>query len=223
MAKDRLTSRYWEILLYPDAIVNWWQTMWKNNIILPLAVSPLHDPSLNADQDADTEQKKHYHAIIRYPNSTTDTTIKKIVDELYIDHGPKPLKVYDLMARYRYLVHLDNPEKQQFKEPGDSEKIAFDKIQCFCGFDIDVYKELDGVEIQKLMDELEQIINVKHFITLRALAEYIQLLHRGDLMKVLRSHTGYFNLYITGFLTEAKYEKDLVQLDDPDAYGGFQS
>lgn len=224
VAKDRLTSRYWEVLIYPDSVLWNWKIIWKNNIILPLAVSPEHDPTKNLEVNVDLENKIHHHAILRYPNSTTESTIKKLMDQLYESgSSPKPIKVYDLVARYRYLVHLDDPEKQQFKEPGDPEKVALDKIECLCGFDIEQYKQFDNVEVMKLMDELEQIIQNKRFITMRALAEYLQLSHRGDLVRILRGHHNYFNQYMNGYLTEAKYEHDFVQLDDPDAFGEFES
>lgn len=214
MAKERLTSRYWEVLIYPDSILWNWKIIWNNNIVLPLAVSPEHDPTQNNEVDVDLENKLHYHAILRYPNSTTESNIQQLMNQIYSSgKAPKPIKVYSLIDRYRYLVHLDHPEKQQFKDPGDSDEVALKKIECHCGFDIDLYKEFDGVEVQKMMDEIEQIIQEKKFITLRALCEYLQIRHRGDLMRVLRSHHNYFNQYIYGYITESKLDVDIMRAD----------
>lgn len=108
-------SRYWAFVIWPESLPE----DWKQRLIdthLEMAVSPLHDQ----DQDPDGPKKPHYHVLLKYGNVTTMKNISSIIREALgtgIGSGDGAIKrVNSARGYFRYLCHLDNPEKAQYKE-----------------------------------------------------------------------------------------------------------
>ena len=78
---------------------------WK----VPCFVSPLHDQ----DQNPTGEDKKpHYHVLIMFEGVKTFDQVKELFDQI----GGVGVEVVSSLRGYaRYLCHLDNPEKAQYK------------------------------------------------------------------------------------------------------------
>lgn len=72
---------------------------------LSILISPLHEP----DEEA---KKPHYHVLFVSSTELVIDTYDKILERY---KGTKSLKVFSAKKYTRYLLHLDNPEKQQFK------------------------------------------------------------------------------------------------------------
>ena len=100
-------TRYWTFVLYPDSAPDNWLDYLKDTH-LPIAISPIHNKDINPDN---TLKKPHYHVIVAFDGPTT---YKNIVDN-FTDflNCPIPKRVMSLRGMYRYLCHLDNPEKFQ--------------------------------------------------------------------------------------------------------------
>lgn len=186
MADKNVKKRNWAFVLYPEsAPADWLEHLQKTG--LPCAISPLHDKDVNATGEP---KKPHYHVMVFYQGPTSYSVVKRLTDSL---NQPIPQVVEQVRGYYRYLTHMDNPEKAQYPAS---------EIRTLNGFDIGDFVEMTKSEVTK---------------TLRALMEYIQdndLMEYADLMDmtmcegvppewfdVAASHT----LFFTGYLKSRRY------------------
>lgn len=189
MGDKNVKKRNWAFVLYPEsAPADWREQLQKTG--LPAAISPLHDRDVNATGEP---KKPHYHVMIFYGGPTSYNVVKRLTDGL---HQPIPQVVEQVRGYYRYLTHMDNPEKAQY---------APSEIVTLNGFDIGDYVDMTKSEVTKV---------------LRALMGYIQdnnLMEYADLMDmtmcdgvppewfdVAASHT----LFFTGYLKSRRYRFD---------------
>ena len=186
MAEKNVKKRNWAFVLYPEsAPADWRELLQKTG--LPCAISPLHDKDVNATGEP---KKPHYHVMVFYQGPTSYNVVKRLTDGL---NQPIPQVVEQVRGYYRYLTHMDNPEKAQYSAA---------EIQTLNGFDIMDFVEMSKSEVTKV---------------LRALVDYIRendLLEYADLMDmtmcegvppewfdVASSHT----LFFTGYLKSRRF------------------
>lgn len=156
MAKNakNVKKRNWAFVVYPESLPeNWLEILQKTG--LPIAISPLHDKDLNADE---SEKKPHYHIILCYSGPTSYGVVKNITDKL---NGTIPIPLEQIKGYYRYLTHEDNPEKAQYDKS---------EIKHLNGFDIRDFIELTKSEISKIKKEIRDIIYQ------RCITEYADLM-----------------------------------------------
>lgn len=186
MAEKNVKKRNWAFVLYPEsAPVDWLQQLQMTG--LPCAISPLHDKDVNATGEP---KKPHYHVMVFYQGPTSYNVVKRLTDGL---NQPIPQVVEQVRGYYRYLTHMDNPEKAQYPAS---------EIRTLNGFDIGDFVEMSKSEVTKV---------------LRALMDYIRendLMEYADLMDmtmcegippewfdVAASHT----LFFTGYLKSRRF------------------
>lgn len=189
MADKNVKKRNWAFVLYPEsAPADWREQLQKTG--LPCAISPLHDRDVIATGEP---KKPHYHVMVFYQGPTSYNVVKRLTDGL---NQPIPQVVEQVRGYYRYLTHMDNPEKAQYPAS---------EIQTLNGFDIGDFVEMSKSEVTKV---------------LRALMGYIQdnnLMEYADLMDmtmcegvppewfdVAASHT----LFFTGYLKSRRFRYD---------------
>lgn len=114
-----LKKRNWAFILYPESAPSVWREKLKLYGV-PCAVSPVHDKDLTEDGQV---KKAHYHILMAYKHPTTLNNVLAFVESLSQPKHAEP--VQDLQGYYRYLAHLDDPDKAQYK---------FDDIVTYCGF-----------------------------------------------------------------------------------------
>lgn len=175
---NNLKSKYWTFIGYPESLPSDWETYLKTEIGLPIAISPLHDADLNAD---DSEKKPHYHFILCYTHSTTFSCIKKITDRL---NCPIPKPISSIKGLYRYFTHEDNPEKAQYDKKD---------IKHLNGFCLSDYVSLSGSDRDAFFDEIEDYIFQNNIKELVDLVLGFKVDGKLDLLSVLRTNTIYFN------------------------------
>lgn len=119
-----------------------WQEQLKETG-LPFVVSPLHwlDTYLDAETGELVPKKPHWHVIVSWGNSTTYKSAAAISD---LVHGPKPIILRQTVGYYRYMNHLDNPEKHQYEEP----PVAYNGWE----------RPVTGNEVVRIMRELTAMI-----------------------------------------------------------------
>lgn len=186
MAEKNVKKRNWAFVLYPEsAPADWRELLQKTG--LPCAISPLHDKDVNATGEP---KKPHYHVMVFYQGPTSYNVVKRLTDGL---NQPIPQVVEQVRGYYRYLTHMDNPEKAQYSPSG---------ITTLNGFDIGDYVEMSKSEVTKVC---------------RALMDYIRendIMEYADLMDmtmcegvppewfdVASSRT----LFFTGYLKSRRY------------------
>lgn len=103
-------SRNWRIEFYPESAPNDWEDILRDTF-LPIAISPLHDKDL---KDDGTLKKPHYHVIVQYPNTTTDTKVLALCDAL---NAPRcALSCDSVIGAYEYFTHKNHSNKHQYLE-----------------------------------------------------------------------------------------------------------
>lgn len=174
-------KRYWAFVLYPDsAPSNWIDILQQTG--LPICISPLHDKDINPDN---TPKKPHYHIILCYDGPTTFNNVKSLtVTEL---NQTIPIALELVKGYYRYLTHLDNPEKYQY----DSSQIV--SLNGFCSDD---YNSLTTTQINQIKIEILRFIDDNNIFEY---SDLIRVLRESDfvnLLDVAMNHTILFNTYL---------------------------
>lgn len=150
--QKRRNARFkvWTLIFYPDSAPKTWPDE-LSELHVPIWVSPLHDSdvwtendeNLNPAHKAGEKKKPHYHLVVEYPNSVSSEDVKQ---DFSILNGAGQIKrVRTKVAMLRYLVHLDDPEKAQYK---------ISDIKTFCGADPD---EINNLGTRQRHDELKKI------------------------------------------------------------------
>ena len=209
--KKVLKKRYWAFIIYPteDFLKNkkslydgsdGYGTAPNNfldvlkELCIPCCVSPLHDCDVNADG---VFKKPHYHVILTFDGPTTFENVVELIKPF---NSPIPQPLSSLKGYYRYLTHMDNPDKYQY----DSKDILH-----FSNFDILSFSDLKKGEIFKIKKELTSLINDKKIY------EYIDLLFycfenlSDEYSEVVASNTYFF----TSVLKSARFKAKANLLD----------
>lgn len=105
-----MKKRNWGFILYPDSAPEDWQEKLKLYGV-PCAISPIHDKDVTKDGKV---KKAHYHILLTYKHPTTYNNVNAFIASLNQNEKCEPMQ--DLYGAYRYLAHLDTPEKAQYSE-----------------------------------------------------------------------------------------------------------
>lgn len=142
MSEGEGKARYFTFLVWPESAPPDWRDRLKRSHGA-YAISPLHEP--------DEEQSKpHYHVVYRHPNTVSLNGAKAAIPSDVPGNGYiEPVRQPGNMQRY--LIHLDDPEKQQFPE-------GINAIDILGGFPLDLSRELSKAEKNEIRNELLALI-----------------------------------------------------------------
>lgn len=174
-----LKGRYWAFIVYPESAPEKWKEILSEMGVVG-AISPIHDKDKNADG---TEKKPHYHVLIEFEGPTTYKHINEnICPEV---NGTIPKRVISLRGYYRYLTHMDNPEKAQYN---------VNEIKHIGGFKL----ELTTTEVTEIKIKIIEDITENKIIEYSDLLDYY-LYETGDIerLEVASNHTYFFDKYIS--------------------------
>lgn len=133
-------ARTWASIVYPESAPKNWREI-LDGYHVPWVESPLHDKDVNPDGEV---KKAHWHVVLFFDGKKSFEQIKEITDAL---NAPIPQKTANAKGLVRYLIHMDNPEKYQYKR---------DEIICHCGAEIDEYFALSSssrrVELREMIE-----------------------------------------------------------------------
>lgn len=144
MAKNKkdVRARTWTFVLYPESAPENWRDI-LDGYHIPWVESPLHDKDVNANG---TVKKAHRHVILLFDGKKSFEQVKDITDTL---NAPIPQKTANTKGLVRYLIHMDNPEKHQYKR---------EDIICHSGADIEQYFELSMNSRTEIFGEMADFI-----------------------------------------------------------------
>lgn len=130
-------TRNFATIVYPESCPENWKEILTEECI-PAFISPLHNNDINADGE---KKKEHYHVIIMFDSVKTDEQAKAIFEKI---GGVGCQKINVVRGYARYLCHLDNPEKAQYK---------IEDVTSLCGAD---YQEVISLasDKYKIIDEM---------------------------------------------------------------------
>ena len=195
MIKKNVKKRNWACILYPEsAPENWRQILSKTG--LQCAISPLHN--LDVNEETGEIKKEHYHIILCFNGPTSYNVVKDITDSL---NSPAPQPLQQVKGYYRYLTHMDNPEKYQY----NSSDITF--INGFSPID---FMDLSKSEILKIQIDLLRLINQFDIIEYSTFIDTILDKNMIDGYEVASSNTYFFDRYICSRRNQKKEEREQI-------------
>lgn len=106
--KQETKTRNYACVVYPESAPDSWFDI-LTDLKVSAFVSPLHDRDINADN---TPKKPHYHVFVMFDGPKTRDYARKIFEKF---GGVGCETVNSLRGYARYLCHLDNPEKAQYR------------------------------------------------------------------------------------------------------------
>lgn len=195
---DAQRSYYAVFLVYPESAPDdWWEILKRSHG--SYARSPLHSPD-------GEESKEHYHVIYKHPNNIRLDAMKRVIPEGVPANGHVELCCHPRNYQ-RYLLHLDDPEKQQFV--GDPREL----VETCNGFPLDFSRDFSQAE------RAEQRRQIFELVRENGLDEYADLLEGlldsgyYDLFDYACNHTILFSHY----LASRRGRSLLVSAAEPEA------
>lgn len=175
-------KRNWAFVAYPESLPEDWLDILQSTGA-PIAISPLHDSDLNADE---SEKKPHYHIIICYSGPTSFNVVRKITERV---NGTIPIGLEQVRGYYRYLTHEDNPEKAQYNKSD---------IKLLNGFNIADFTDLTKSEVMKLKKEILKLIRDNDLTEYSDLIDLLEMEEdsKPEALEVATNHTIFFNAYL---------------------------
>lgn len=170
----------WAFVFYPDSAPPDWEDMLRMSGHI-VAVSPLHDQDMK--KDGSGYKKPHYHAIITKYNGGTYTFRTACQVSQGMLHGTIPIQLESPRGYYRYLCHLDNPDKAQYNE---SEIVRIN------GFDVGAFTGLTLEEKIQMTGELTEMVYAMGFTDYGSLALYAFKNLSSSQYDIIRTQTFYF-------------------------------
>lgn len=132
MAKENTSKRTRNFagIVYPEsAPPNWIELL--SDLRIPAFISPLHDKDINPTGEA---KKPHFHVVLMFDGVKTKEQAEEVLKLI----GAVGCEIVQSIRGYsRYLCHLDNPEKAQYKQ---------EDVRCLGGAD---YVAVIGLALDK--------------------------------------------------------------------------
>lgn len=174
---DRIRSSTYAYILYEEHLkVDQVKSILSDEFNLDYALSPLHTGD---------DIKPHYHLLLFFPNPVSYNTAVKIGERL---EAPKKIMYpANVIAAMRYLVHADDPDKQQF----DKSEIYIHGLKAKKVF-INAFSDLDMKRVAATFRSIHNYIvnNNIHNIN------YLQQLLLGtdfEAFQLVNQNYNYFN------------------------------
>lgn len=140
---DTAKKRYFSFLVYEDSAPEDWVGVLRRSHCM-FAISPMHQP----DEEC---KKPHWHVMYYSGHGPVTLASAKAAIPEGVPANGYVEPVASAQGSQRYLIHLDDPEKQQFPEGVNS-------ITVLNGFPLDLSRELSKAERAKVRSALFQII-----------------------------------------------------------------
>lgn len=191
MAKEKAQKfRYFGFIVCQtdsDGLVNY-QTREElerqlRNTFGDFCISPLHSP----DKDDGTDFM-HWHVVYRHPNTVSIEYVRNWVSENDIKaYNNFVLGLHHPRNYQRYLVHMDNPEKEQF---------AAWEIATVNNFPLDLSKELSQTERFEMQQEIESFCDEYQIHEYAIMCQFLRQKGKHDHYQYFTTHTHHFSKYL---------------------------
>lgn len=169
MTRENASKRFrnFATVVYPESVPDNWIDV-LTDFHLPVMISPLHDQDLNPTGE---KKKPHYHVLFMYEGKKSMEQALEIVDAI---RGVGCEVIHSIRGYARYLCHLDNPEKAQYK---------VDDVKCLSGAD---YMSVIGLAIDKYktLSEMQEFCRDNNIFSFADLADYARQ-ERFDWFRIL--------------------------------------
>nr|CRY97090.1 hypothetical protein [uncultured prokaryote] len=192
MAYKDQRARTWTFVVYPESAPENWRDI-LSDYHIPWVESPLHDKDVNPDGEV---KKAHWHIILFFDGKKSFEQVQEITDAL---NAPIPQKTANAKGLVRYLIHMDNPEKYQYKR---------DEIICHCGAEIDEYFALSASSKNAILWEIIEFIRENQVESLVEFMGYIQSTNKRDWFDVTANRNTMIIKAIIDSVYQVNHAKD---------------
>ena len=193
--KKDVRTRVWTFILYPEsAPENWIDIL--IDMHLEFVVSPLHDQ----DRDATGELKKpHWHVMLMFAGVKSYEQVKEITEKV---NGTIPERCHNAKAMVRYMAHIDNPDKAQYK---------IEDIRAYGGVDLQELLRPTSSERYSMIKEMIDFVRQENIIELQDLIDYAIQERYDDWFPLLCDSCTYvINQYIKSLRHRVKPKVDII-------------
>lgn len=191
MADNRY--RIWTFVVYADSAPENWRDLLAEQRV-PMFISPYHCEDVDP---TGTAKKPHWHVVIMFQGKHLEHDAQEISD---LCSKVAVQRVKDLVGMARYLCHLDNPEKAQYK-PSD--------VVCLGGADyLECVSKTADIDVA-LGEMMDWCIEQGCFSFYR-LANYARR-NRSDWFRVISSSR---TVFLTAWLKSMQWEARENGLDE---------
>lgn len=192
MSRGQGRTRNWAFIVYPEsAPLNWEKMVDETHI--PWVKSPEH----NMDCDSNGELKKpHWHVMLFFDSVKDYAQVKEISD---MCNGASPEKVNVVSAYFRYLCHLDDPDKFQY---------SVSDIEYHCGADPADFLKPSASERYQYIGEMMSYIRDNDIIEYSDFSLYCLEYHFDDWYPLLCDSCTYV---ISEFIKSNRHRKRLPE------------
>lgn len=105
-------SRTWVCIVYPESAPADWRDIIDETHIA-WCESPLHDKDEDKAAEDDVKLKKaHWHVLLLFESVKSPEQVRELTDLI---NATIPVRCMSVKGTVRYMAHLDNPEKYQYK------------------------------------------------------------------------------------------------------------
>lgn len=170
-------TRNYATIVYPDsAPENWLDIL--SDFHVQAFVSPLHDSDLTNDGTDKVKKKPHYHVMVMFDGVKTTEQAMELFNHI---NGVGCLALNSTRSYARYLCHLDDPNKFQYKT---------NDVKSLGGAD---YLATIGTMSDRTgcIKEMMQFINKEDITSFSKLTEYA-MLYKDTWFDCLINHGSYF-------------------------------
>ena len=99
----------WCIVVYPDSAPSDWRD-YLDSLHIEWVESPLHEFDINPGTGE--IKKPHWHVLLLFGSVKTYEQVCEVIAPL---NCPIPQRCFSVKGNIRYMVHMDNPDKYQYK------------------------------------------------------------------------------------------------------------
>lgn len=224
-------ARYFAFIVYSDnAPENWVEILKETHC--SFAISPEHDPSESPSYfvpkpvfDSETGEvvgyeideegtvaeempeppKKHFHVVLYTGTGPASIeAAKEKIPEGIAANGH--VEMVSAPRNYqRYLIHLDDKDKQQFVHEGDD---PYKKILVLNNFPLDLTRDYSKHQLEKFRCEIFEIIRDKGFMEYSDLIDYLMNIGDFERLDYAANHTMLFSAYLASKRGKEKAKRE---------------
>lgn len=157
MSSER--SSKWAFIVYPESAPQQWKKILQLSFV-STAISPLHSPDPDGSGE---ERKKHYHVLLDYDSLKSFEQVHSLAVSV---NASRPIKIDNPSGYYQYMIHKNNPEKEQFIN-------GYEAIEKLNGFDSDKLENYTKKQLRAFKKDIINIVEKNGFTEYETLITYL--------------------------------------------------
>lgn len=187
-------TRNWACIFWPDSapanfidIISDWH--------VPAFLSPLHHGGAD---DLDNQTKDHYHLMVMFDGKASEIQANNFFKVLGGITLAQTRPLVHPVGYARYLIHLDDPDKEQF---------SISQVRAFCGIDYEDYIINQDDDLEALMDIID-FCEEHHIYSFRRLCLYCRYERRDWFRIIMKRQRENIWKYLKSFYNDVQSAAD---------------